>query len=353
MAKKYRVGVIGCGRIASLLEEDPLREKPATHAGAYAAFPRTTITSACDIDRWRLAKFRDKWRVPSDRCYRDYREMLAREEMDIVSIATWTESHCGIALAAAKNPHVKGIYLEKPITASLAEADRIIAACKKRGIKLLVGHERRFDSNFSRVKEIVDKKELGALKTIFAQALSLPPPKLGRKKYTGGTLLHDGTHLLDLVLYFGGPAGWVMGFDKRRHGKANIETAAGGIIMLRNGVTVFVEGGGERNYFKFDLDLQFENGRIVIGNGGIHAFRNFTSRHYTGFHELASVPFKNPRRRENSFTGCVRELVRAIETGHEPVSSGAEARDALELILAVYRSADNDGRKVHFPRRAK
>ncbi len=353
MAKQYRVGVVGCGRIASLLEEDPLREKPATHAGAYAAYPRTIITAACDIDRWRLAKFRDKWRVPSDRCYRDYREMLSREEIDILSIATWTESHCEIALAAAENPHIKGIYLEKPISANLKEAGRIIAACKKRGIKLLVGHERRFDSNFSRVKEIVETKEMGALKTIFAQALSLPPPKLARKKYIGGTLLHDGTHLLDLVLYFGGPAAWVMGFDKRPCGKGNIETAAGGIIVLQSGVTVFVEGGGERNYFKFDLDLQFENGRIVIGNGGIHAFRNFTSRHYTGFHELAPAPFKNPHKRENSFTGCVRELVRAIENGRDPVSSGVEARNALELILAIYQSADDGGKKVYFRRRVK
>lgn len=353
MAKQYKVGVVGCGRIASLLEEDPLREKPATHAGAYADFPRTKITTACDIDRWRLAKFRDKWRVPSDRCYRDHREMLAREDIDIVSIATWTESHREIALLAAKNPHVKGIYLEKPITTSLKEADKIIAACKKAGIKLLVGHERRFDSNFSRVKEIVEKKELGALKTIFAQALSMPPPKLARNKYVGGTLLHDGTHLLDLVLYYGGPAAWVMGFDKRPNGKRNIETAAGGIIMLQSGVTVFLEGGGERNYFKFDLDMQFENGRIVIGNGGIHIFKNFASRHYTGFHELAPVQFNNPRKRENSFTGCVRELVRAIESGREPVSSGKEARDALELILAIYRSADNGGEKVYFPGRKK
>ncbi len=353
MAKKYRVGVIGCGRIASLLEEDPLREKPATHAGAYAAVGRTVITAACDTNRQRLERFRDKWRVPFDRCYGDHREMLSRERLDIVSIATWTESHAAIALAAAQNPHVKGIYLEKPVTSTLVEADKVIAACKKRGIRLLVGHERRFDSNFVRVKEIIDRQEFGALKCIFAQALSLPPPKLPRRVYGGATLLHDGTHLMDLVLYFGGPADWVMGFDKRPHGKAHLESAAGGVVMLKNGATVFVEGGGERNYFKFDLDLQFENGRIVIGNGGIHAFANAASRHYTGFRELVPVPFINRRRRENSFIGCVRELVRAIEGGREPVSSGRDARDALELILAIYRSAGSGGKKIHLKRRAQ
>jgi len=211
----------------------------------------------------------------------------------------------------------------------------------------VVGHERRFDANFAQVKRIVQKGMLGKLKTVFAQALSLPVPSLPRDKYIGGTLLHDGTHLMDLILYFGGPAKWVIGFNKRPYGKENIETSAGGIIKLKNEVTVFVEGGGERDYFKFDLDLQFERGRIVIGNSGVHLFVAGKSRHYTGFRELHPVPFPAPNKRVNSLVGGVAEVVRAIRTGQEPVSSGSDGRDALALIMAVYASADADGKKVH------
>lgn len=346
MAKIFRVGIVGCGRVASLLEEDPLREKPATHAAAYRHFPRTKITAACDINLQRLARFRDRWNVPSPNCYRDHREMFAREKIDVVSIATWTETHVPIALAALENPHIKGIYLEKPIAGDLHGARRLVRACEKRKVKLLVGHERRFDANFARVKRMIDKRELGTLKTVFAQALSFPVPELPRKKYVGGALLHDGTHLMDLVLYFGGPAQWVAGFDKRPYGRNKLETSAFGVIGLKSGATVFVEGGGERKYFKFDLDLQFDGGRVVIGNGGIYVFRAEKSLHYAGFRELRPIPFDPPKKRENSFVGAVRELVVAIERDREPRSSGREACDALELILAIYASADKGGKKI-------
>jgi len=351
MGKVYKVAIAGCGRIASLLENDPLREKPATHAGAFALHPATRITAACDVNPQRLETFGLKWGIPSPYRYRDYREMLRHAKPDILSVATWTDSHCDIVLEAAKTPSIKGIYCEKPIASSVKEADRMIAGCKKRGIPLVIGHERRFDANFVAVKRMVEKKSLGALKTIFAQALSLPMPPLPRKKYIGGTLLHDGTHLMDLILYFGGPARWVMGYDKRPHGARNIETAAGGIIGLENGVTVFVEGGGEREYFKFDLDLQFERGRILIGNSGIHLFASGASRHYTGFRELFPAPFPAPKKRVNSLVGGVAEVVRAIHGGREPVSSGREARDALRLIMAVYESADAGGKKIRLRNR--
>jgi predicted dehydrogenase len=346
MGKIHTVAIVGCGRIASILEGDPLREKPATHAGAFAAHPATRITAACDINPQRLEAFGRGWGVPSPYWYRDYREMLRHARPDIVSIATWTESHCEIVLAAAKTASVKGIYCEKPIAGTIAQADRMIAACKKRGIPLVIGHERRFDANFVKVKALIEKKALGKLKTIFAQALSLPVPALPRSKYIGGTLLHDGTHLMDLILYFGGPADWVMGFDKRPFGKKNIETTAGGVVRLASDVTVFVEGGGERGYFKFDLDLQFERGRILIGNSGVHLFAAGKSRHYTGFRELHPAPFPAPKRRVNSLVGGVGELVRAIRTGKEPVSNGRDARDALKLIMAVYESAAAGGKKI-------
>ncbi len=342
----YKVAVVGCGRIASILEDDPLREKPATHAGAFAAHPMTKMVAACDINVQRLEKFGAKWRIPSPYLYRDYREMLRHAKPDILSVATWTDSHCDIVLEAARTPSIKGIYCEKPIASSLAQADKMIAACEKKGIPLVVGHERRFDANFVMVRRMIEKKSLGELKTVFAQALSLPVPALPRSKYVGGTFLHDGTHMIDLVLYSGGPAKWVMGYDKRPYGKRNIETTAGGIIMLENGVTVFVEGGGEREYFKFDLDLQFTGGRILIGNSGIHTFTGGASKHYTGFRELFPIPFPAPKKRVNSLVGGVTELVRAICSGKEPASSGRDARNALRLIMATYESASGGGKKI-------
>ncbi len=351
--KAYKAGIIGCGRVGSLFEEDPLREKPATHAAAFDTHQKTEIAAGCDIDPEKLEKFGARWGLPTTSLYHDYREMLKTVKPDIVSIASWTETHYQIVMDAANTPSVKGIYCEKPIASDLKEAGRMISKCKKRGIKLIVGHERRFDANFVKVKEIVEKEEFGKLKTIVAHALSSAPPKLSRKKYVGGSLFHDGTHLFDLILYYGGPAKWVMGHDKRPHGANYVESTAAGMMMLRNGVTVFVEGGGERDYFKFDVDLQFERGRIMIGNSGLQAFKSGDSKNFKGFRELLPYTLVLPKERVNPFVSIVSELVRAIGSGGEPTSNGAEGRNALELILSFYKSASAGGKKVYIPCRNK
>jgi len=344
----HKVAIIGCGRIGSTLEDDPLRDKPASHAGAFYRHPKTTIVAACDMDEKRLTAFGQRWSIPRGSLYGDYRKLLKSEKPDIVTVASWTETHCPITVAAASVESVKAIYCEKPIATNLRQANKMISACKKNGVKLIVGHERRFDANFVKVKKLIDKGRFGTLKTIVGHALSQKPPKLHTDKYVGGALYHDGTHLMDLILYYGGPAKWVTAFDERPNGKRYVESTAVGLIRLKSGVNVFVEGGGERDYFKFDLDLQFESGRILIGNSGISVFRSEKSTNYSGFKELSPAAFGvSDNGVKNSFLGAVDELVKSIKNGKEPVSNGVEAMNALELILKMYKSASRGGKRIH------
>lgn len=344
----HKVAIIGLGRIGSTLEDDPLRDKPASHAGAFYRHPKTRIVAACDIDEQRLTTFGQRWAIPQKSLYSDYKKLLKNEKPDIVSVASWTQTHYNITVAAASVESVKAIYCEKPIATNLREANKMISVCRKNGVKLIVGHERRFDSNFVNVKKLIDKKRFGPLKTIIGHALSQKPPKLKSDKYVGGALYHDGTHLMDLILYYGGEAKWVTAFDERPNGKRYIESTAVGLIRLKSGVNVFVEGGGEREYFKFDLDLQFEKGRILIGNSGISVFSSEKSKNYSGFKELSPAAFDAPKSSvKNSFTGAVDALVKSIKNGKEPVSNGVEARNALDLILSMYKSASQGGKRIY------
>ena len=77
--KTYKIGLIGCGRIGTLLEEDKLRGKPCTHAGGFNAISSTKIVAGCDIDSSRLKKFGTRWNV--DRLYKDYKKMLLQEKL--------------------------------------------------------------------------------------------------------------------------------------------------------------------------------------------------------------------------------------------------------------------------------
>lgn len=358
----YRVGIIGCGRIGSLLEDDPLREKPASHSGAFFLHPKTEIVAGCDTQRRRLRSFGKRWGVTE--LFTDYREMLDRVKPDIVSVATWTESHCEIAVEAAKRG-VKGIYCEKPIALALEQADRMIEVCNQYKVSLVVGHERRWHPHYMKVREIIREGKIGTVQTVIGNALSGDPYRTQKKKpgtsssrmpvkkYGGGPLFHDGTHLTDLLRYFLGEAEWVIGEEDRPYGNRNIESSASGMIRFKNGASAYIEGGGKREYFNFELDIQGTLGRIRIGNYLCEMWTSGESPHFSGFRELKKVEFPNPDREINPFYAGVEDLVRCMETGKPSVSDGQEGRDALEMILAIYQSARKGSRKIQLPLQPK
>ncbi len=341
--KKFKVGIIGCGRIGSLLEEDPLRGKPCTHAGGFSALPSTRITAGCDINPSRLKQFGRRWNV--DRLYSDYRQMLRQEELDIVCIAAWTHLHAKMALDAARSG-VKGIYCEKPIDLDLGKARRLMRTCEEKKIPLLINHERRWDTYYQKAKDLILSGKIGEVRTIIGNALSWKPGKLSVDTHGGGGLFHDGTHLTDLLLYFGGPVDWVSGHDVRPHGKRFIEETTCAMIRFKNGTMGFIEGGGARKYFNFELDVQGSEGRLLIGNDGRELYLARKSGRFTGFQELKKAAFPKPRRYESPFTAGARDMIRCLRNGSESHSSGHDGLKALEVILAVYRSARLKGKRI-------
>jgi len=341
--RKLKVGIIGCGRIGSLLEGDPLRGKPCTHAGGFTSIPQVKLTAGCDIDSSRLKQFGKRWGV--ERLYTDYQEMLEQESLDIVCISAWTHLHGEMALTAARSG-VKGIFCEKPLTADLAEAGKLVKVCEQKKIHLIVNHERRWDFYYQKARDIIRTGKIGDVRTIIGNALNWKPPKLPIKKHGGGTLFHDGTHLTDLLLYMGGPIDWVSGHEVRPYGKKYIEETACAMIRFKSGALGFIEGGGARNYFNFELDIQGEKGRILIGNGGRELYLTRKSGRFTGFHELKRMVFPKPKRLQNPFIGGARDMVRCIRTGQDSVSSGRDGLKALEVIFSIYKSSQLNGKRI-------
>ena len=121
----YRAGLVGCGRIGTLWETDP--PIPVTHAGALAVLPQTQLVAGASRGPEHLQKFGKRWGV--DALYLDYKEMFAKERLDIVCIATHPglHRHC----RSSGRGGVKGIFCEKPLALSLTDADAIVAACRQ------------------------------------------------------------------------------------------------------------------------------------------------------------------------------------------------------------------------------
>ena len=142
MNEKYRAGVIGCGGISR------------SHARASHQHERVNLVAAADINPEALKKFADQFSISAK--YANYKEMLAKEALDLVSVCTWQGTHAEITIAAAESG-VKGILCEKPMAVNLGEADSMIEACDRSGTKLVICHQHRFDAINVEARKLVQE----------------------------------------------------------------------------------------------------------------------------------------------------------------------------------------------------
>lgn len=146
----YRVGMIGIGR------------KGAQHARAYRIDPRTQIVAAADSDEENLEVFCKRFQVPG---YTDYREMLAKEDVDIAAPILPVGPNPSVVIGCAE-AGVKGIMCEKPFAPSLNEADAMVAACRANGVRIGAGDLNMNLPAYQQAKEIIDSGEIGEVKSI-------------------------------------------------------------------------------------------------------------------------------------------------------------------------------------------
>src|SRR6476659_2916069 len=131
MPTKYRVAVVGTGRVGALWETDP--PTGTSHAGAFFIQPECELVAGANRHRDRLEEFGRLFGVSG--LYQDYDEMLRTERPDIVCVATHPGSHADIVESAVRNG-VRAIFCEKPMALDLTDCDRIIAACRSHNVLL-------------------------------------------------------------------------------------------------------------------------------------------------------------------------------------------------------------------------
>jgi predicted dehydrogenase len=317
------VGIIGTGRIASSIQDEVERAPgsqllPYSHAGAYAVVPQTRIVAAADTNTGRLDEFARRWNV--DTPYGDYREMLQRERLDIVSICTPTRNHVQVALDVAESG-VKGVFMEKPITQNLADADRIIDAFERRGIRSAVNHTRTYDPYYRRIRDLIHEGTIGPLKTIVA--------------HWHEGMLFGGTHLFDLLRFLiGAEAEWV--FGQLDPGDGIFDPGGAGLVRFKNGTDVLINSR-VGHAAPIELDIVGAIGRIRVGTRLPPELYTFVE---TGSgKELVKRSFPGSVHARSAMTVAVDELVRAIETGEKPGSDLQDSRADLELAVAWHESS--------------
>lgn len=319
--KIYKAGIIGLGRMGSLFEEDPLSLKPCSHAGAYNSFPRTKIVAACDIRKDRLKRFAKTWKPNS--LYQDYKEMLKKEDLDIISICTHTPLHHEMTLAAAKSG-VSAIFCEKPMATTLKEAEEMIAVCKKNNVILIIDQTRRWDPVFKKVKEIIDNNKIGKVKTIVG--------------YCTAGLLNGSSHLFDLLRFFNGEVDWV--FAKLKKDKST-DPSGSGFLKFKNGSYGFLNSEFNKYVF-FEITITGTKG-MIKGGGMIRGTKSFglwkikPSDTETGLFELSPIEFPKTKK-EMPLSAAVRDIVKCIETKKKPACTGKDGKTVLEIAFGFHKS---------------
>ena len=164
MPPTYRVGLIGCGRMGATIDDEvkggPNAQLflPYSHAAAIVACERMELIAVCDPIEEKAERIRDRY--GAQRSYADYREMIERENLDVVSIATRPGPHAEQVIFAAE-AGVKGIYCEKSLCNAVHEMDAMLQACMPRGVKFNYGTQRRYAALYRNARAVIERGDIG------------------------------------------------------------------------------------------------------------------------------------------------------------------------------------------------
>jgi len=309
------------------------------HAAGYEASPDCEIVAAADIVQDNLEAYCEDHSVPAG--YLDYNEMLAVEELDIVSVCVWPKLHAPATIAAGR-AGVKAVHCEKPMAPTWGEAKEMVAVCEQEGVQLTFNHQRRFGKPFRKAKELLDSGAIG---------------ELTRLEGFTSNLYDWGTHWFDMMFFYNDeqPVEWVIG---------QIDARAGHKIF-----DVYVEGQG-LSFFRWQngvYGLMATRGQprgapppdevvrgVPVGNrligteGEIEVWaQDVAALRWRGAKTGGEWQEEDVGERDayvETIAANIADLADALETGREPECSARKALQATEIIFATYESSRRRGR---------
>lgn len=272
-----KVAVVGCGRIAWTLEDDPLRYKPCTHLGALRYWQRRRgikIAALCDSDLRQAHDAGFFLGAKDVLLTSDYEEVI-RPKPDVLVIAASTAAHFEI-LTAALEAGIRRIVVEKPVTFSLAEAKKLQKQIARSRSVVLPNYERRYHPKYLKLKERLSGAP--SYRGFFAAGgKSLYADK---KRGDEGVLLHDTTHLLDLAQFFFGAVRRFEAIAGERRHVLYLEHEAGASGVLETALGV--------GAFHLELEIHTAQERISVGNGFLETEVIRSSPHYKNLKSYAA-----------------------------------------------------------------
>ena len=363
---KLRIGIVGCGGIANQ------KHLPAMKENSDLA----EVVAFCDIIKERAENAREAFGTPGARVYEDYRGLVADPEVEVVHVCTPNVSHCEITVAAFEAG--KHVYVEKPMSHSTADAEKMIAAWKASGMQFTVGYQNRFRPEVLNLHAACEAGDLGDIYYAKAHAIrrrAVPTWGVFPNKALqgGGPLIDIGTHALDITLWcmnnydvdtisgqvfhkLGGRADAVGGnmwgpWDPETF---EVEDSAMGFIKMKNGALVNLEASWAINMLDSREAATTLCGTLAgaeIRSGMSYPENELIynrSRNGQLMQELVT-PSARPSAGGQLKEGIAdnRHWLLALKKGTQPLVKPEEALAVTKILEHIYVAADTN-REVRF-----
>ncbi len=331
---KHRIAMIGVGRMGT------------NHARGYELHPGCEVVAAADPDRRNLDLFRERFGVTA--VYEDYRDLLANEEIDIAAPVLPVSANPEVVIACAESG-VRAIFSEKPIAASLQEADNMVEACRSRGIPFASGDAWRNLPQFWQFRSMIDRGEVGEVRSI-----NIYHP---HDEISGG-----GCQSLGVMRLMAGDSDvdWVVGWVKDDP-LDDGDQGMGGVVRFTNGVEAFIH---MNSVGKFGIEVNTSRAAFFSDwkTFRLWPLSEDTPPYSTGwpdnetpgvFEDAANPvePYGEDGRKLPNYrqSASINAIVQALEEGREPWTSGDNMRKALEIGIALRESHRRDHVPVKLP----
>lgn len=339
--------LIGCGRIST----NHVKAVKNNHLN---------FVAACDIVPEHIEDVLAKNEMQGENIkrYTDYKKMIQENSLDLVGIATESGLHAEIALYCID--HGINVIIEKPMAMSMEDADEIIRRSEEKGVKVSACHQNRFNIAVQQLRKALEAGRFGKLshgsihvrwnrnKNYYDQA-----PWRGTWAQDGGALMNQCIHGIDLLRWmFGDGVEEVYGVTRQQyHDYLEAEDVGMAVVKFKNGAIATIEG--TTNVYPQNLEETLyvfgEKGTVKIGgkstnNIDVWDFSDETEEDVQnkGLQEATSNVYGN------GHTSLYADMIEAIEKNRKPYVDAYAGRNALEMVLAIYKS-QKEGKAVKLP----
>ncbi len=341
-----KYALIGCGRVSPNHIEAALEQN-------------LNIVALCDIDEQKMKGRVAECGIKEARLYTDYKELVDKEQPELIAIATDSGEHAKIALYCVE--HGVNVIIEKPVALSLADIDKVLEAAEKSGAKVCSCHQNRFNKSIQKIRGALEEGRYGKLfyGTIHARWLRSEDyyrqaSWRGTWKEDGGALMNQSIHAIDLLRWMmGDEVDEVVAYtDQLRHNYIEAEDTGMALVKFKNGKYGIIEGTTilfpdnlEETLYMFG-----EKGTTKAGGKSLNQIDEWMFG--DGMDEAEQVKLETKETPKNVYgnghSSLYPDMIDAIQNGRTPYIDGYAGRRALEMVLGIYQAAAT-GKPVKFP----